>query len=262
MTVGTSPPASAAPTAPAPAPEAAPGSAAAPAAPAAPLPPSAPVPPAATAAPVPSEPSRPPEPPGSLLIRPWPDEVVDALGFDPRSNYVETYWLGILGPSTTWLLRRLAQGLEAEPAGFELDLAETACRLGLGVRRGRDSAFARALTRCVQFGLARQEGRNGLGVRRKLPPLNRRQVLRLPSSLQQEHQRWQDAELARPAVDRLRQRSRRLALSLLELGEDLEATERQLLRWRFHPAMAREASAWAWDRHRAALAAADRQAAG
>jgi hypothetical protein len=34
----------------------------------------------------------------------------------------------------------------------------------------------------------------------------------------------------------MRNRSRRLALSLLELGEDLEATERQLHRWRFHPA--------------------------
>jgi hypothetical protein len=35
--------------------------------------------------------------------------VVDTLGFDPRSSYVED-WLGILGPSTTWLLRRLAAG--------------------------------------------------------------------------------------------------------------------------------------------------------
>src|SRR5205085_10417841 len=48
----------------------------------------------------------------------------------------------------------------------------------------------------------------------------------------------------------------------LELGEDLEATERQLLRWRFHPALAREAAAWAWDRHRAALAAAEQVGAG
>ena len=43
----------------------------------------------------------------TISIRPWPDPVIDALGHDPRSSYVETYWLGILGPSTTWLLRRL-----------------------------------------------------------------------------------------------------------------------------------------------------------
>jgi hypothetical protein len=54
----------------------------------------------------------------------------------------------------------------------------------------------------------------------------------------------------------MRRRSRQLALSLLELGDDLETTERQLLRWRFHPAMAHESAAWAWARHRQALAAA------
>ena len=38
--------------------------------------------------------------PGSLAIEPWPDDVIDALGHDPRSQYVEIYWLGILGPSS------------------------------------------------------------------------------------------------------------------------------------------------------------------
>ena len=198
----------------------------------------------------------------TLLIRPWADEVIDALGFDPRSNYVEKYWLGVLGPSTTWLLRRLAADLEASPAGFELDLAETAHRLGLGARLGRDAPFVRALTRCVQFGMARHEGHDALGVRRKLPPLNRRQLARLPQALQESHERWNTEQLRLPAVEHLRRRCRRLALSLLELGEDLEATERQLLRWRFHPALAREAAAWAWDRHRAALAAAEQVGAG
>ena len=36
-----------------------------------------------------------------LQVRPWSDDVVDELGFDPRSSYVEDYWLGILGPSST-----------------------------------------------------------------------------------------------------------------------------------------------------------------
>src|SRR5438552_2082764 len=56
-------------------------------------------------------------------------------------------------------------------------------------------------------------------------------------------------------VEQLRVRARRLALSLVELGEDAEATERQLTRWKFHPLLCREAAAWAWDRHRQALAA-------
>jgi len=54
----------------------------------------------------------------TLAIRPWPDPVIDNLGLDPRSTYVETFWLGVLGPSTTWLLRRMAAGLEASPEGF------------------------------------------------------------------------------------------------------------------------------------------------
>ena len=37
----------------------------------------------------------------TLAVRPWPDPVIDALGHDPRSAYVEQYWLGILGPSST-----------------------------------------------------------------------------------------------------------------------------------------------------------------
>ena len=39
----------------------------------------------------------------TLAIRPWPDPVIDAVGHDPRSSYVEHFWLGVLGPSTTWL---------------------------------------------------------------------------------------------------------------------------------------------------------------
>lgn len=190
-----------------------------------------------------------------VTIRPWPDPVIDSLGHDPRSHYVETYWLGILGPSTTWLLRRLVFGLEANPSGFELPLGDTARCLGLGDKGGRNSPFVRALTRLVQFDLAQPQGDQVLAVRRKVPPLNRRQVLRLPAVLQTQHAALQEADLRTPAVEGLRRRGRQLALSLLELGEDLEAAERQLLRWRYHPALARESAAWAWDRHRRALQA-------
>jgi hypothetical protein len=191
----------------------------------------------------------------ALPIRPWPDPVIDALGHDPRSAYVELFWLGILGPSTTWLLRRLAAGLDASPAGFDLDLADTAASLGLGSKGGRHSPFMRALGRCCQFDLAMAHPDGTLAVRRNVPPLNRRQVLRLPPSLAAAHQRWQEADLRTPAAEQQRRRARRLALSLLELGEDLDAAERQLLRWRFQPGLCRESAAWAYDRHRRASSA-------
>ncbi len=201
-------------------------------------------------------PAAPTLPADRLTIRPWPDPVIDSLGHDPRSAYVERFWLGILGPSTTWLIRFLANRLDASPEGFDLDLASTAQALGLGARGGRHSPFMRALTRCCQFDVAEARPGGVLAVRRKLPPLNRRQVMRLPEPLRAAHESWQAEQLDTPAVEQLRRRCRRLALSLIELGEDVEATERQLGRWKFHPAMARESAAWAWARHREALAAA------
>ena len=192
----------------------------------------------------------------SLHVVPWPDDVIDALGHDPRSNYVEMFWLGTLGPSTTWLLRRLVAGLDTSPEGYDLSLSETATCLGLGNKGGRHSPFVRALTRCVQFDMAQHQGERTLAVRRKVPPLNRRQVQRLPLSLQEAHDRLQEDQLRIPLAEQQRQRARHLALSLLELGEEPELAERQLLRWRYHPAMANEAMAWAVARSDAAADAA------
>src|SRR5580693_6016021 len=101
-----------------------------------------------------------------LPVRPWTDPVIDTLGFDPRSAYVERFWLGVLGPSTTWLLRRLADGFDGRPDGFDLDLESTARTLGLGGRSGRHAPFARAIERCVTFDLARRSGGGALLVRR------------------------------------------------------------------------------------------------
>ncbi len=183
----------------------------------------------------------------TLVIRPWPDPVIDALGHDPRSAYVERFWLGVLGPSTTWLLRLLAAELEASPDGCELDLREVASMLGLGTRGGRHSPFMRALGRCCRFDLAEMRPDGSLAVRRRVPPLNRRQLMHLPPTLQDAHQRWQEANLRVPAAEHHRRRGRRLALSLLELGEERDEAEHQLLRWGLAPDLAQEAVAWAWE---------------
>ena len=36
----------------------------------------------------------------SLHVVAWPDPVVDQVGYDPRTMYVERFWLGILGPTS------------------------------------------------------------------------------------------------------------------------------------------------------------------
>ena len=181
-----------------------------------------------------------------LTIEPWLDPVIDELGHDPRSHYVETFWLSILGPSTVWLMRRLAGELDHRPDGFRLDVDATAATLGIGNRSGRNSPFQRAIARTCQFGLGRQLDAETLAVRRRVPPLTLGQIRRLPAELQSAHQRWLDEQIRRPDPAEQRERARRLALSLVELGEDRDTTERQLHRWRFHPALASDAATWAW----------------
>ena len=191
----------------------------------------------------------------TLTVRPWVDEALDRTGYDPRSPYVERFWLGIVGPSVTWLIRRVAAGFDASPEGFEMPMGETARALGLGDPGGRNSAFFRTLSRMIQFDLARVSGPSELEVMRRLPPLNRRQAARLSPALQEAHERWLSTTLETPPAEAARRRSRQLALSLLELGESPDEVERQLMRWRYHPAMASESLCWAVDRHRQAAAA-------
>jgi len=176
----------------------------------------------------------------------WPDPVIDRLGYDPRSLYVETFWLGILGPTCTWLMRRLAAGLDDRPDGFDLDVEDTARALGLGSRSGRHSPFRRALARCVTFQVARRHGPMTLAVRRRLPPLPRRHLLRLPTSLQESHSTWMAPVKSTPVLEEARRDARRLALGLLASGKERPEVELQLFRWQVHPAIAHEATQWAW----------------
>ncbi len=186
--------------------------------------------------------------PTVLTVEPWPDAVIDRLGHDPRSTYVEKFWLGILGPSTVWLLRKIAYEFDDNPNGFSLDLIETARSLGVGMRGGRNSPFTRSLERAAHFGVARFHGTGVYLVRRKLPPLNLRQLEHLPESLRTEHQTWVTTPPTHPNGQDRKERARLLALSLLEIGEEPDAVESQLHKWQFHPALAHDAIRWATER--------------
>ena len=179
-----------------------------------------------------------------LRVEAWLDPVIDEVGHDPRSAYVEEFWLPILGPSTTWLMRHLTTRLEESCDAIELDLEETARALGLGERLGPNAPFARTVKRCVDFGMAEWRGPLHLAVRRRLPPLARRHLRRLPESLQIRHEATHLGRRA-PGEDNLRRRGCQLALSLVEIGEDQRTTEQQLRRWKFHPVLATECASWA-----------------
>ena len=152
----------------------------------------------------------------------------------------------------TWLVRRFARDLDRSPQGCTVDLADAARSIGLGTKGGRHTPFLHSVDRTCEFGLARYLATDVLAVRRRLPPLTRYQQARLPQPLREEHRTFDAAVPIVPDPAEVRSRANRLALSLVELGEDAETTERQLHHWRFHPALAHEATRWALDRHQQA----------
>ena len=176
-----------------------------------------------------------------LLVVPWEDPVVDRLGIDPRAEYVEQFWLPLLGPTATWILRRFAEEFDRSPQGFSLSAVEVARAVGVGTRGGRSGPFPRSVDRLVRFGIAQHAEHGILNVRRRVPPLGRSHLNRLPAHRRDAHARWQDDQRSRathPAGDA---HAARLARSLLDVGASSGEVIEQLLRWRFDETAARRA---------------------
>ena len=183
----------------------------------------------------------------TIRILPWSDPVIDTLGHDPRAPYPERFWLPTLGPTALLLLRHMAHRFDRSPGGFNLELAETSRCLGLGERPGRNSPMARSLSRIVQFDLAAEQGDGVLAVRRRVPPVNRRHIRRLPPSMQDEHDAWVRSHLTESPLAAARRNARRTALLLLGLGDGCPEVEHALGAAGFNPAVARDAACWAWE---------------
>ncbi len=178
--------------------------------------------------------AQPPHRYARLGVLPWVVETAptDAVDHDPRSGYVETFWLPVLGPSTTLLVRRLAERFEASPDGFELDSAAMGVDLGLGSKVSGRSGIVRTIDRCVTFKLAEFRG-DVLHVRRRLPTLSMRQTRKLSPRLRALHGGWLEA--AMPQQHAVVLRASHVARSLLALGESPAAVEHQLQQWNFTP---------------------------
>lgn len=123
-------------------------------------------------------------------------------GHEPDSHYVERFWLPVLGPSTTWLIRLLNLHLERDGDDARLSIADAGYALGLGERPGRHSPLLRALGRAADFDLVMRALDHdasstspappdtheiALLVRRTLPTLSHRLVERLSPTLAREH---------------------------------------------------------------------------
>lgn len=180
-----------------------------------------------------------PEPlplPTTVHVMPWIDPVVDRRGHDPRSVYVEQFWLGVLGPTATWLLRRLVTGFDRQPDGYDLDVAHTARSLGLSVSKGMASPFAKAVQRCVMFGVATQRS-DGWTVRRRVPAISQRHLQRLPPELQAQHHQWTRTAVTLDALER----AHALASAMIDVGDDPSVLEVQLVALGVPPVAAAEA---------------------
>lgn len=130
---------------------------------------------------------------GLLEVTPWHDPVIETNGFPIGDPYIEMFWLPVLGPTATWLLRRLATGLEHEPQGYTVVMDELARSIGVACTEGRHNPFTRAIQRCIMFGVSHHvpsAANNTLAVRTVLPSLSQRHLSRLPEQLQLLHHDW------------------------------------------------------------------------
>ncbi len=192
-----------------------------------------------------------------LRVVPWTDPVLATIGHDPRSRYVEAFWLPTLGPTCVILLRHLADRFDDQPDGFILDSATTSTRLGLGVRANAGAPLRRAIERLATFDFAGQLEPGTIAIRRHLPPIHTRHVRRLPEPVRIDHDDWVATERTRPPHEAIRRRARAQALLYFEQGAERDLVERWLEHTGYPPRVARDASVWAWQRHREALTASN-----
>ena len=128
-----------------------------------------------------------------LRVIAWDDPVVDTRGFSVSDPYIEMFWLPVLGPTATWLYRRMASGVLGDSAEFTVSMSDLARSIGVSYTTGRHNPFTRALDRCIMFGVAHNVAVlpvRTLAVRRALPMLPQRHLARLPHELQIAHSDW------------------------------------------------------------------------
>jgi hypothetical protein len=119
------------------------------------------------------------------------DPAAEATGHDPRSAYVEFFWLPIAGPSAVLAARRLVGWLERSPEAVLVALGPFARQLGLGAGTGRNAPITRTLARLLGFSLASARG-DAYALRLAFPSLARRHLERLPQKLVEAHQRFME----------------------------------------------------------------------
>lgn len=126
---------------------------------------------------------------GMLPVIAWHDPITEDVGEPIDSPYVERFWLPVLGPTSTLLLRHVDRRLAEAPDGVVLDIAELSRALGVSPIVDTNGHVPKALNRCVHFGLAQPVG-DVLAVRRWAPPLSHRSIQSLSPTTRAAYRRW------------------------------------------------------------------------
>src|SRR3954447_16470829 len=96
----------------------------------------------------------------TLAVRPLLEPATDTFGHDPRSWYSETFWLPTIGPTCLLLLRRVADGFDRNPDGFDVPAGAIASALGVSESTSPNAPLQRALRRLEQFSLLVRDPQN------------------------------------------------------------------------------------------------------
>lgn len=123
--------------------------------------------------------------PARMAVSPWRDQGVELNGHRPGSAYIEHVYLGLLGPSATWLWMRSARVATRHP-GTSIDMVDLAQSLGLGEKLGPNSAISRTIARLAWFDVVHREG-DRLAVRLALPDIPAHRQTRLSVSARLAH---------------------------------------------------------------------------
>ena len=184
--------------------------------------------------------------PEFLRIKPLTDPSQNYQFHDPRSVYVERFWMSVLGPSSVWFLRLIAREFDAMTGREEaviMELSDLARRLGLGFKGGRNSALMRTIERSCAFDMANRLDNDTLEVRAVIPPLPAHLHNRLTESLREEVTAWSRTHDVCTIAE---EEARVLSKSLLNMGHGLHETAERLLLLNVDLPTAQRATAWTW----------------
>lgn len=110
-----------------------------------------------------------------------------ADGHEPTSTYVEAFWLPVLGPTATWMWRRLASVAAHAGGPVAFDIEELAAQIGV-----RPQVVRHSIERLVRFELAHQWSKVTFAVYTRAPRLKQGQIRHLTPGLQELHARVED----------------------------------------------------------------------